>query len=206
MPSEFLFSYYSVIFRNVEYYFVSVIKAVQHIWLMIAISCLTTGTRTISAAGLKQDQRFAPDCNSLLDNERTSVAHPLDTQSYWVCENGRPTLKHCNERERFNKKSSSCVPYLRSSLLRSASTDEENTFVCPEKGIHRFVLEGSCTKYISCLSGSYSIQSCANDLHFDSVRLGCNFKDKAMCDRDWCPLKDSVDSIVTRPSSKFCEE
>lgn len=84
--------------------------------------------------------------------------------------------------------------------------EDEIEFKCPAKGLKRFVLKGSCSEYILCLNGRSSIQSCASDLHFDSDLLGCNFKDKANCDRDWCPLKDNPDQIVTRASTTNCGE
>lgn len=166
---------------------------------MVVWCCLTTSLAT----GFNEES-YAPICNGLKDNGR-AIGHPKDTQAYWVCEDGRVTPRQCIGRDRFNSKLSKCEHPLFSSMIRNSPTDE-NTFKCPASGLHRFVLEGSCTNYILCLGSRYSIQSCARDLHFDGVLLGCNYKDKAKCDRDWCPLTNSGNTIVTRPSTTSCNE
>lgn len=193
---------FNVLYVSIFYLSRLVKIALNHIWLMVAICCL--GTRTILAAGIISE-RYQPDCSVDHNNGRT-VSHPIDNQMYWICtSDGKAIPKRCTGSERFIAKTSSCGNIPLRSMMRGAPNDE-NTFECPSKGLHRFVLDGSCTNYITCLSGSYSVRSCADELHFDGVLLGCNFKAKANCDRDWCPLKDREDEIVTRPSTSSCEE
>lgn len=58
-----------------------------------------------------------------------------------------------------------------------------------------------------CLNGKHTIKTCANELHFDEVLLGCNYMEKARCRRDWCPSEDANDgSFVTIPSANNCSE
>lgn len=165
------------------------------ICLIVAFFWLATSTRTILAAGLKETHEKSGSpfiCNGIQDNGR--ILHiTTDAQSTWICKNGIPTaIKQTSK--------------LSLQDMARGATNDDVLFKCPTSGIHRFVLEGSCTQYISCIAGRYSIQSCVHGLHFDSVLLGCNYKNKANCDRDWCPPVDSIDTIVTRPSKNSCEE
>lgn len=186
------------------FYYYLVTIALPVIWLVIAIFGRQAEAATISADGLT-DWQYAPRCDAT-DTDR-AVRHPIDSQSYWLCSNGSSTLNRCSGREQFVVGSASCELPLRSISSRGAPvSDVVDTFPCPPRGIHRYVLDGSCSQYNYCLSGTHSIQSCSSELHFDEVLLGCNFKDKANCDRDWCPPEDSRDTIVTRPSDSSCEE
>lgn len=179
------------------------------LWLVIIVLSCLTPSEAATTNVLQLRELFEPVCDIRSDQNEKLVSHPKDNQFYWVCSNGTTYSKQCPSHYRFNVASGLCD----SEIAVADNAPEGGQFLndidfeCPPEGIHRFVLNGSCTGYHYCLNGRHSIRSCVQGLHFDEKVRNCNFIPLARCQRDWCPNKDPEDgSIVTFPSTDDCSK
>lgn len=89
---------------------------------------------------------------------------------------------------------------------RVRPTDTTGGVRCPAQGLVVLPAPSSCTAFYVCLDGVHSERHCADGMHFDAVRGGCNFAELAQCRRDWCPTPSGADELVTLPSESSCGE
>lgn len=64
----------------------------------------------------------------------------------------------------------------------TATTEEPNDQECPATGIIFLPNPDDCNKYYECVNGAKFEFSCPPDLHFDPVKLTCDWPELAGCD------------------------
>lgn len=88
----------------------------------------------------------------------------------------------------------------------TTTEDPEPTADCPPGENTNILFPGSCTRYWMCLNGVGHPRECATGLHFDAFNRGCNTPDNANCAREFCPIVDDPNNMVTKASTEDCAE
>ncbi|XP_011870340.1 PREDICTED: uncharacterized protein LOC105563386 [Vollenhovia emeryi] len=140
-----------------------------------------------------------PECPS---SGTTNVPHPKDCTLYYICQDGKGTLKECPNGLHFNNvfkqcdwPPAGCLPGMprpeTQPNIPSERKEEENTSsrgcvgTCPSiDPMDRTILlpyRHDCTKFCSCSNGTPFIMSCPAGLHFDKAKSICNWPTIAKC-------------------------
>lgn len=108
-------------------------------------------------------------------SDGTFLKDHTDCKRYIACVGGRSLYGSCPDQLLFNSTRSAC-DY--SNRVQCSS--------CPRTGTKTFALEGSCRRYVRCISGSAEYLECPNDLFYDQTREACNLQADVDCTEKIC--------------------
>lgn len=190
---------------------------------VVFVSLLLVGSPFIGACASNDAVRFEPICRPLDEGRfvRYDPAIRNRTTNLWQCNDGRAQRLNCSTpiTDPFRRYFGLCRhnnPDEDGSPLQSALTNHNETsasdFQCPSGDVGAFAMRGNCTHYHFCRGEVHTVRRCADGMHFDEERGGCNFEHLARCTREVCPqtTADGVRNVgrvwVTVPSKSSCGE
>lgn len=98
-----------------------------------------------------------------------------DCKRYVACVNGVSMFGACPDQYLFNANTSSC-DYTHNVQCNS----------CPRTGMKTLPVEGSCRRYVRCISGVAEYMECPSDLFYDQSTGSCNLQSRVDCTERIC--------------------